>query len=395
MNDMSAPSGRDYLLRARALAPLIAASADATEQARRVAPPVVKALTDGGFYRMMQPRSIGGGELSLVAFSEVVEEIAKADASTAWCLAQCSTCTMATAYLDRATAVELFGPPEGIVAWGPPAPSEARMVDGGYRVTGSWNFASGGHQARWLGGQSWVFDRDGKQVRRANGAPVIRMMLFPFESAQITDVWHVMGLNGTGSDTYAVKDLFVPERHSFARDEAEDRRENGLLFKFSTSNVYSFGFAAVALGIARQMLDDAISVATDKTPGGSKRAMRDNNVIQAHIGRSEAAWRSARAYLHTTARDLWQAASDNPTLTIDQKVEIRLASTWTIHQAAEVADTIHHMLGSTSVFRKFPFERRFRDMHTVTQQLQGRESHYENVGQLLLGLDTDTLLFTT
>ena len=126
---------------------------------------------------------------------------------------------MAAAYLDRNTALKVFGPPEGIVAWGPPAPSEARMVPGGYRVTGSWNFASGGHQARFLGGQSFVTGEDGKPLRRPNGGPVIRMMLFPAEAAEITDVWDVIGLKGTGSDTYSVQDLFVPEQMSFARDE--------------------------------------------------------------------------------------------------------------------------------------------------------------------------------
>lgn len=395
MNDLSAPSGRDYLLRVLAVAPLIADSADEIESTRRLTPPVVKALVEGGFYRMLQPRVLGGGELPLVAFAEVIEEIAKSDASTAWCLAQCCVCSMAAAYLDRAVALEVFGPSDGIAAWGPVAPSEARMVEGGYRVTGTWNFASGGHQSSWLGGQSYVVDRDGKPLRRQNGAPLIRMMLFRYQDAQITDVWKVMGLKGTGSDTYAVENLFVPERLSFARDEDDARQENGLLFKFSTSNVYSFGFAAVALGIARRMLDDATKIAAEKTPGGSKRAMRDNNVIQAQIGRSEAAWRSARTYLHATARDVWQAAAEHPALTLDQKIEIRLAATWAIHQAAEIADSVYHMIGSTAVFEKQPFERRFRDMHTVTQQLQGRQSHYENIGQVLLGLDPDVLLFTT
>ena len=144
MSDLSSVSGRDYLVRVRAIAPLIASSAGEIENARRLTPPVVKALIDGGFYRMLQPRFLGGSELSLVAFSEIIEELAKSDASTAWCLTQCSVCAMAAAYLDRETAVDVFGPPDGIAAWGPPAPSEARMVEGGYRVTGTWNFASGG-----------------------------------------------------------------------------------------------------------------------------------------------------------------------------------------------------------------------------------------------------------
>ena len=204
-----------------------------------------------------------------------------------------------------------------------------------------------------------------------------------------------MGLKGTGSDTYSVKDLFVPERRTFGRDAAEDRRDSALLFNFSTSNVYSFGFASLALGVARRMLDDATIIVANKIPYGSKRALRDNNVVQAHIGRSEAAWRAARTYLHMTAENLWQSMSEEPTLSVDQKIEIRLASTWAIQQAAEIANVIYHMIGSTAIFENHPFERRFRDIHSVTQQLQGRQSHFENVGQALLGVETDSALFTT
>lgn len=269
------------------------------------------------------------------------------------------------------------------------------MVDGGYRVTGKWNFASGGHQASWIGGQSFVVDRDGNPRRDPNGAPVIRMMLMPRKDVRMEDAWNVIGLKGTGSDSYAAADVFVPERFTFGRDDPADRKEDGLLFKFSTSNVYSFGFAAVALGIARRMLDDATKVAGEKTAYGTKRAMRENNVVQAHIGRSEAAWRAARTYLHVTAQSLWQAMAENGSLSLEQKIEIRLSSTWAIQQASEIAAAIYHMVGSTAVFESNPFERRFRDMHTVTQQLQGRQSHFEIVGQALLGLETDAALFTT
>jgi alkylation response protein AidB-like acyl-CoA dehydrogenase len=395
MNDMTSPSGHDYLSRARSLAATIERAADETERSQQLSPEAVNALTDGGFYRMLQPRFLGGGELPLADFMAVIEELAKSDASSAWCVSQCGTCAMAAAYLDRETAREVFGPPDGIVAWGPPGPSEARVVDGGYRVTGKWNFASGSYQAKWLGGQCYVVDRDGTPTRRSNGAPAIRTMLLPRRDVQMAGAWNVMGLKGTGSDTYSVEDLFVPERFSFGRDDPTDRREEGLLFKFSTSNVYSFGFAALALGIARRMLDDAKDVVTEKLPYGTKKPMRENNVIQSQIGRSEAAWRAARTYLYASAQEIWRAMAVAPTLSLDQRVEIRLSSAWAIHQAAGIADTVFHMVGSTAIFEAKPFERRFRDIHTVTQQLQGRQSHYESVGQVLLGLEPDAALFST
>jgi alkylation response protein AidB-like acyl-CoA dehydrogenase len=220
-------------------------------------------------------------------------------------------------------------------------------------------------------------------------------MLVPRKDVQMDDAWNVMGLKGTGSDSYAVEDIFVPERLAFGRDEAADRREDGVLYRFSTSNVYSFAFAALALGIARRMLDDAKAVAAEKKAYGTKRPMRENNVVQAQIGRSEGAWRAAHGYLYATARELWDAMADTATLSLDQRIELRLSSVWSIQQAAEIADTVFHLVGSTAIFETGPFERRFRDIHTVTQQLQGRQSHFESIGQVLMGLEPDAALFTT
>jgi len=395
MENPTPPSGNDYLERARGLAALVESHAGESEQMRRLPPALVDALASGGFYRMLQPRFVGGAELSLCEFMAVIEEFARNDASTAWCLAQCGTCAMAAAYLDRDAAMEIFGPDDGIVAWGPPAPSEARVVDGGYRVTGKWKFASGGRQASWVGAQSFVVDRDGASVRKEDGAPVIRTMLVPRKDVRMADAWNVMGLKGTGSDNYEVDDVFVPARFSFGRDEASDRREDSVLYKFSTSNVYALAFAALALGIARRMLDDARTVAMEKVPYGTKTPMRDNNVVQAQIGRAEAGWRAARGFLYATARDLWRGMAENPSLSLEQRVELRMSSVWAIHQAGGIADTVFHMIGSGAIFEAAPFERRFRDMHTVTQQLQGRQSHFESVGQALLGLEPDAALFTT
>jgi len=143
------------------------------------------------------------------------------------------------------------------------------------------------------------------------------------------------------------------------------------------------------------MLEDAREVATAKLPYCTKRPMRENNVIQAQIGRAEGGWRAARGYLYATARELWRAVAETPALSLDQRIELRLSSVWSIHQAADIADTVFHMIGSTAIFEAEPFERRFRDLHTVTQQLQGRQSHFESVGQVLLGLEPDAALFTT
>jgi indole-3-acetate monooxygenase len=375
--------GFGLIERARALQPLIAREADEIERTRRLTEPVVSALIENGLYRVLLPNSLGGTEAPLEIFMQMLEEVAKADASTAWCLGQCSVCAMTAAYLDADAANEIFNAPPGILAWGAIA-NEVQAVPGGYRATARWNFASGMRQASWLGAHVRVVEADGGQRRKPDGSPEIRTILFPATSATTYDVWDVIGLNGTGTDSYSVENLFIPEQFAALRDEPTALREEGPLYKLTTNLTFGMGFAAVSLGVARAMLDAAVDLARGKTPQGLK-AMSENNAVQGLIGRNEASLRAARAYLYATAGEVWRDLTLPGKLTADHRAALRLAATWTIHQAAAVVDAAYHMAGATAVFSANKFERRFRDMHAIAQQIQARDIHYEDVGKAILG----------
>src|SRR3981081_581766 len=152
--------GFGLIERARALAPLIAREADEIERTRRLTQPVVSALIENGLYRVLLPQSVGGAEAPPEIFMQMLEEVAKADASTARGLGQCSACSMTAAYLDADVAQEIFGAPDGILAWGAIA-NEVHVVPGGYRITARWGFASGGSPASWLGAHVQVVEADG------------------------------------------------------------------------------------------------------------------------------------------------------------------------------------------------------------------------------------------
>ncbi len=386
--------GLDIVRRARALAPLLAAEADEIERSRRLTPKVVAALTEGGFYKLLLPKNIGGAEVPPAMFLGVLEEIAKGDASTAWCIGQCGICAMVAAYLDPAVAHEMFDPPQAILAWGATA-GEARAVAGGYRATWRWSFASGSRQASWIGAHVQIIEPDGKKRLKPDGKAAVRTILFPVKSATFHDVWDVVGLKGTGTDDYAVEDLLVPEKYSALRDDASERRETGPLYKISSSMMFGIAFAAIALGVARATLDAAIETARGKTSRDLKTGMKHNNVVQATIGRGEAKLRAVRAYLFSTLADVWHDLETGQPLTTDHRLALRLAATWTIHQSAEVVDAAYHMAGATAIFHAQAFERRFRDIHAIAQQIQARDIHYESVGQVLLGLDPDATVFAT
>jgi len=384
------PAGNQYLERVEQLAELIRGSADQGERERRLPEPLVGALKDAGLFRLLLPRSLGGSEVDPVSFVEVVEAVARIDASTAWCLCQLSGCSMVAAYLEPAVAREVFGSdPHSALAWGP-GPARAVVVEGGYRLSGTWSFASGGYHATWLGGHAPIHQADGTPRRRPDGLPEQRTLLFPAARAARIDMWDVIGLRGTGSDGFTVQDLYVPHAYSVSRDDPAERRNPGPLYCFPSGSLYASGFACVAMAIARTMLEAVVGLAGEKTPRGFKHTLRESPVVQSELARAEARLGSARAYLLGSLGEIWGAVGRSGVLGLDQRVRIRLAATYAIHEARDVADWAYQTAGATAIFAGSDFERRFRDMHAVTQQLQGRQAHYETVGRFLLGLEPDT-----
>ncbi len=388
---MRAPgSPVDMKDRARALLPRIAASAEETERQRRLPEPLVTELIEAGLFRLLLPRSLGGAEVDPITFVEIMQAVASADASTAWVLCQTAGTSMSAAYLPPHVAEQVFGPPRGILAWGPGPGARAVTVDGGYRISGSFSFASGCRHASWLGAYCALIDPDGTPRRHEDGSPETRTMIFPAANAAMKDIWHVIGLRGTGSDAYTVTDLFVPDEFAIVRDDPAERRQAGALYCFRLGSMFAAGFAGVALGIARTMMGDFTTLAAGKVPRGFSTTLRENAVVQSQVAQAEASLASAHAYLMSTVAEGWQEAGRLGDLTLERRVGIRLASTHAIQQAKAASEAVYHLAGSSAIFASGAFERRFRDIHALTQQMQGRQTHFETVGRFLLGLETDT-----
>lgn len=380
----------DPLARARALAPVLEASATSIDRDRRLPESLVQALKAQGLLQLLLPRAYGGGEAEPARFVEVLEELAGHDASTAWCVGQLGVCAMAAAYLPPASVHHIFDD-RGILAWGSTnSPVPARAERGGYRVTGRWSFASGGHHATWLGGHCVVADSDGTLRHDAQGRPIPRTLVFPADEVKWSDDWEVLGLRGTGSDSYSVEELFVPEEFSLARDLRSERIIDHPLYRLRSEHLYACGFAGVALGVARSMLDALVQLAAGKTPRGFRSTMSESGVVQSEIAQLEAALRSSRHFLYGTLAEVWSAAASDE-LSMADRVAVRLAATYCIDQARHVANATYHSAGSDAIRTSGPFERRFRDLSSIAQQMQGRRSHYETVGRYLLGAEIEPL----
>jgi alkylation response protein AidB-like acyl-CoA dehydrogenase len=372
-------------------APRIGSSApptgDRIERERRIPDDVLDALHDARLFRLLIPRSCDGEEVEPATLFEVTEAIAQGDASVAWCLGQASGVSMTAAYVNPEVARTVLSDKRAVMACGPNTPKPKAIVcEGGYRVTGEWGFASGSQHAAWMLGHSTVCEPDGTPRLGADGKPLeLRSMIFPRASAAMNDDWNVMGLKGTGSVGYAVKDLFVPADFSFTRESDADRREPGPLYRFSMFNIFGVGFSGVALGIARRALDDFIKLAITKKPYASPTLLCDNNTIQAQVGLSEARLQSSRSYVIENYRNFYRAVAQGMRFTPEMRMANRIMTCYAIQQAREVMNFVYHAAGATAIYESNPFERRFRDLHTVTQQGQGQYANFELLGQIMMG----------
>ena len=389
MNDLAGggmtDNAAECLLRAKSLIPLLQSAADRIDAQTELPPDVLDAMFDAGMFKLLLPRVYGGYELAPTDYIQCVEAIAQGDASAAWCMNQGSGCSMASAYVAPEVAMEVWGGKRDVVAWGQGPGAKAVRAAGGWRVTGTWSFASGSRHATWLGALCPTFEADGTPRLRPDVTPWDRTFLFRREKAKIEDVWQVMGLRGTGSDNYTIQDLFVDDAHALTREYAPERRVHEPLYSLQSMQLYAGGFASVALGISRAMLDAFVDVAKTKTQAWSADPLRDNNVIQHIIGYSDAAWKAGKAGLHKAMDDAWGDVVRTGELSLAHRMEIRQASTYAIHTARDMAHQVFHEAGSTAIFQKHPFERRLRDVNSVSQQLQGRRTHFEVVGLYRLG----------
>ncbi len=371
---------------AQKLAPLIRSCADETDAARELPRPLFEALADAGLFHLAVPRSIGGGEIDLPSYVEVIEEIGKADASTGWAVNQGAIYATYAARMPREVARAIWmETPRSVVANTPAPTAQAVVVPGGYRVTGRQGFSTGCRHASWVAAHAQIIENG--QVRLEGDQPEMRYFFVPVAEAELLDTWHVRGMRGTGTHHFAVHDVFVPAARTVLSATAP-ALEPGPLYKIPRTLAFASGDAAVALGMARSCLDAFFELAGAKTPRAMQALLRDQSMVQVNVGQAEAALRSGRAFLMEAVRDIWSEATAG-SVTLEKRAVLRLATTHGIRLAAQIIDTVYNAAGATAAYEGNLIQRHFQDIHVITQHLQGRMAHYELVGRHWLGLPVD------
>ena len=366
--------GKTPLEVAEEFAPRIAALADEIEQTRELTPELAADMADAGLFRLLVPKQYGGLEMEYPEFIRVVQTIARADGSVAWCVNQGCIWATNAVFLPPATAKEIWSDPRAAVANGPPVWAKARVVDGGHEISGQWMFSSGCRHATWLSAMAAV---EGPHM-----GPSGRVFFLPVADAEIVDSWDVAGLRGTGSHQFQVDKLFVPAARSAAQTKPHI---SGPLYVTSLGLKFACGFASVALGVARGALDFTKDLATGKYRRFSDKLLKDEAWVQEQLGRAETLWHAADTFLHVTVGNVFESVTRNGAISPDERIMLRMAGTHTIRQAVEVVDLAYNVCGTDGIFQDREIQRRFQDIHVISQHVQGRTVVYEHLGRHFLG----------
>ncbi len=373
--------------RARALVPELAGQAEKHERERRVSREVAEALAERGMFRMLVPQKLRGFAVQPRVMVEVLAELARGDAASAWHVMTGATNGVLSAYLPLAAAAAVWGENPRVITAGVFAPSgRATPVAGGYRLSGRWSFASGCENASWLMGGALVMEEGGPR-RGASGAPEIRSFLFPANAAQVVDTWDVAGLCGTGSHDLVVDAVQVPEEHTVCLASEAPRHEEPL-YRFPVFGLLAAGVAAVGLGIARAAIDAfALSAGEKKSFGGNKTLATEDHV-QREVARASAELGAGRAWLLAACDRAFEVAEAGA-LALEHRAQLRLAACQATRSAVRAVDAMYQAGGGAALYRTSPLQRHFRDVHAVTQHIMVSPAIERTVGRVLLGLDTD------
>ncbi|MDA0263232.1 MAG: acyl-CoA dehydrogenase family protein [Chloroflexi bacterium] len=368
---------------AKHFVPIIRANLERIDSDRQLPERLAMDMAKKGLFGLYVPKVLGGPESDPITAFHVVEEISQADGSTGWCSFNGTALTSSVSRISIQAAKELFGDPPDIRGSGSArSGGTAKVAEGGYIVTGRWNYLSGVDHAKCLFLNCDMIDGNGP-VLAEDGSQVTRVAVVPVTSGVVHDVWTTMGMRGTASNDAEFSELFVPESHTYAR--MEPAVHQGPLYNPQTSILLSWTLAAAnALGMARGAMDAFTDIATAGSTNSTTR-LRDRSIIQTTVGECEAMIGAGRSYVLSAVGSMWESqVAKNPDL-LDKAVHARLAITHAIRQSVNVVDKLFYAAGTGAIHQSNGLERFFRDLHVSGQHISGLHNNYELGGQVLLG----------
>lgn len=381
----------DLVLAARGLRELVRSEAAESERLRTMSEPVVDAMWTSGLMTAFNPVVAGGVEPSFAEMIETWIEMAWQDGSFGWTgIANLPSSFAAASYLPEDGFAEVFTANGNRVTMGGQfAPNgQGIVVDGGYRLSGSWSFGSGTGHSQYVAAGFLPIEA-GEMRWISEGIPELMIAVLPRAEVTFTDGWNVQGLKGTGSYDYEVTDVFVPERRTFRLFTTSPLRGTSPAGRMGMMPVTAAGHAAWALGVAKSMLDDVTELAAAKYRMSDMASLASRPTFQKDLAHHVAAWRAARLLVLDAFGTAEAAVAAGDDLTPTLRVDMRIAAVYATDVARECAQWAHLAAGTSSIREGSRLERAFRDVYTGTQHAFISEKVAIDSAQVWLGIIED------
>ncbi|MBV8778882.1 MAG: acyl-CoA dehydrogenase family protein [Alphaproteobacteria bacterium] len=378
---------------AKAIRPTLRRYKDEIEREQRMPPALAEEMREAGFYRLLIPRAYGGLESDPLTYLRVGELLAEGCGSVGWNIANNSIGQLVVLGLPQEGTDEIYGKgPVNLAGTAVQGGGKGVRVDGGYRVTGRWQFGSGINEAVWLLGSFQIIE-NGEPVERPDGSGSYWRAVFRRSEAEIVPgTWEVSGLRGTGSFDWTVTDAFLPERrvmvHAGAPLDNQWNRWPSTTYQLPAQCWVGPHHSSVITGLARAGIDALIELAGGKQPRGRPAGLLcDNPQVQDAVGRADAILNAGRAYRTAMITELWNTVAAGDETTLEQRARCRLAATYAADSAREAMDLMYRAGGSTSFKRESRLAECWRDLHTVGQTVTLAPEWYPIGGRVYLGVD--------
>jgi indole-3-acetate monooxygenase len=377
--------------RVRGMRDLVRAEAAESERLRTLSPRIVEEMWATGLMSALNPTAAGGIEPSFQEMIDTWIEMAWQDGSFGWVgIANLPSTFAAATYLPNEGFAEIFTANDNRVTIGGQyfPNGQGTVVEGGYRLSGAWNFGSGTGHAAYIGAGFFPMD-NGEMRWVSEGIPDMRVAFLPREEVTFTDGWHVQGLKGTGSYDYNVGDVFVPDYRTIPLFAREPVRGGSAASRMGLMPITAAGHASFALGVAKSMLDDVEELAATKVRMSDMATLASRQTFQKGLAHHVAAWRAARLLVLDSFATAEAAVETGADLTPRLRADMRLAAVYATDTAREAAEWAHLAAGTTAIREGSRLERAFRDIYTGTQHAFISEKVAMDVAQIWLGIVDD------
>lgn len=355
------------------------------EEMRRLPDALVALMRDAGLFGILTPQAFGGMELGLADAIDVIEAVSQADAAAGWCLLKVTTSNQLAAYIDPAIARTIWTGP-GIVTAGSLNPKgRAERADGGWLLTGRWDWGTATGFSDWLLGGAMLFESGSDAPIPGPRGPMHRVFLFPAREAQFIDTWQVHGMRGTGSQDFHVDRLFVPDTHVIDMMALTPRQSGAFYRDMPYTQMMMLPHAAVATGIARAAFATFAELASAKTPLMSRGLLREKPAAQDAVGKAAAEIEASSAYVKAA---IAAAGSPDP---LTGAIGLHLAAVHATHRCVEAVDLLYRAAGGSAVYDSSPLQRHFRDIHVAASHFLVNHERYAGIARVTLGLSPSTL----